>query len=322
MVKQNSRRITVSVFFALFIHCIVFIGIQYGIGLHPEELPEYSGPITVTLYDSSRAMSMRQEAAEVQVENETVLPESKPVQYKEYKTVYGTESVITSQMAQQEKAAGPPLQKAQGTLAEEQQFLDTQGVTDEVRDLTAGAPAREPAAEGAGDHEKGVVAESVMPGEEETSKDRFVFPPLEEEKEQPLAFDLERLDQALEKSKTSGPVASERETADELQIEAGAPGTELTEIIWDDAKSGRKLLSPAGKPEIPEWVKREGLDLTVKVSFEVTPQGHTVLIRVKKSSGYSDVDASILEAVRKLRFNPIREQKNVRGTVSYIISTR
>jgi len=74
--------------------------------------------------------------------------------------------------------------------------------------------------------------------------------------------------------------------------------------------------------EVPEWVKKEVLDLIVEVSFSVTPEGHTISLRVERSSGYTDVDASVLDSVRKLRFNPVRESRDVRGTVSYFISTK
>jgi TonB family protein len=69
-------------------------------------------------------------------------------------------------------------------------------------------------------------------------------------------------------------------------------------------------------------VQQEGLSPKVMVSFEVTPQGLTKSLKVETSSGYSDVDAAVLEVVRKLKFNPIKDDKVVRGWYYIRIETR
>jgi len=46
-------------------------------------------------------------------------------------------------------------------------------------------------------------------------------------------------------------------------------------------------------------------------------------VRVQKSSGYSDVDSSVLDAVRRWKFKPGgRRGETVNGRVSYLILPR
>jgi TonB family protein len=147
-----------------------------------------------------------------------------------------------------------------------------------------------------------------------------VLPTRPDEDEQ-LAFNMESLDKALEEGgegDTGGPV-TDTTTGGRTSKRRG---TGAPNITWEKGSQGRQLLSPGEKPRIPEWVKREGLDLKVEISFSVTPDGHTTSLMVNRSSGYPDVDASVIESVRKLRFNPIDEERGVaRGKISYIIST-
>jgi TonB family protein len=143
-------------------------------------------------------------------------------------------------------------------------------------------------------------------------------------------LDLGRIDQALEQAEgdTGRPEPSvEGEPAEEPDrpgdtIAGDTSSREGPDITWEDASRGRRLLSPAEDPRIPEWVQREGLYLTVTVSFTVTPLGNTTGLRVDKSSGYPDVDAAVTEVVRGLRFNPVRGADPVSGTIRYIINTR
>jgi TonB family protein len=82
---------------------------------------------------------------------------------------------------------------------------------------------------------------------------------------------------------------------------------------------GRDPLHPgAGK-----WVSEAGLRLTQEISFVLTPQGLLHSVRTVKSSGYSDVDSAVLDAVRGWKFKPAPASAgNVQGTVSYLIVPR
>lgn len=370
---QNQRRMALSIAIALFIHAGIFVTFQYL--PHPEELPEYSGPITVTLYESNEQMRAT-EAQAAAAQRAALQPEKRPETKKPetirpesvqktpevaqrttdvvQKTRGQAEAIQKSTKTYESQAAKAPenlLPKPQETAGPlpvpvQERPLGTEGPVEEAVNVPSGriqAPTRGMATQEArpspqtapstqettgavsgtavaGRAVAGKAVAGTTPeaaGEEQVSrKEKFSFPPVEAE-EKPLSLDMERLEQALEKTATGSTEETRQKTA-----VTGTPSTGAPKIEWEDARRGRTLLSSPTLPVIPEWVKREGLNLTVAVTFEVTPQGHATGLNVEQSSGYSDVDSVVLEAVRKLQFNPIADNKNVRGTIRYIISTR
>jgi TonB family protein len=159
------------------------------------------------------------------------------------------------------------------------------------------------------------VVDEDYESQEDVRETGPVFPAQDDEGEQELTLPLDKLD-----SEGAEGGFSEAESTSGKPVRGPESGGAPT-IIWDEASEGRVLLSPMVDPYIPEWVKREGLDLKVEVDFSVTPDGHTTSLGVRLSSGYPDVDAAVLESVRKFRFNPIQDDRRARGRISYIIST-
>jgi TonB family protein len=105
---------------------------------------------------------------------------------------------------------------------------------------------------------------------------------------------------------------------------SGDVSREGVSILWEDPAQGREPTSMP-KPEIPAWVSNAGLTLTVEVSFVLTPQGVMQSVRVvkeKDSSGYTDVDTSVLQALRRWKFKPVSGRTNVNGRVRYLILPR
>ena len=93
-------------------------------------------------------------------------------------------------------------------------------------------------------------------------------------------------------------------------------------IVWENSAQGREPLSMP-RPVIPSWVSRAGLRLTMEIDFVLTNQGVLHSVRVTKSSGYSDVDSSVLDAVRRWKFKPGGQRDvTVNGRVSYLILPR
>ncbi len=349
--RQNQRRMAFSIAIALFIHAGIFVTFQYGIRPHPEELPEYSGPITVTLYESTE--QMRATEAQAAVQKAVVQPEkvpeirhesvqktpdavrktekrTEPLQKSTQPYESGTAKAPEDILAKPRETAGPlpvPVQErrlgAEGPV-EESLNVPSGGIQAPTRGLSPREvkPSQQaaPSTQTAGTAASGTIpaATGEKPVSEEAPKPKFSFPPVEQE-EKPLSLDMNRLEQALEKTTTATTEETQQKTT---ATEPGTSSTGAPSIEWEDARRGRTLLSSPALPVIPEWVKREGLNLSVMVSFEVTPQGHTTTLNVKQSSGYSDVDSAVLEAVRKLRFNPIADNRNVRGVIRYIISAR
>jgi TonB family protein len=64
------------------------------------------------------------------------------------------------------------------------------------------------------------------------------------------------------------------------------------------------------------------LTLRVVVSFSVSPDGITSQPRIEKSSGYNDVDAAVVEAVRRWKFSADPGAAPIRGRRDYEFRVR
>jgi TonB family protein len=127
-----------------------------------------------------------------------------------------------------------------------------------------------------------------------------------------------------EQVRETGPAAGGTSAAGEAKsgpVNARGPSGSPV-ISWEDADVQRSLVSAGPSPDIPQWVKREGIDLKVVVSFSVTAGGQTTQVSTALSSGYTDVDSAVLDSVRKMKFNPVPGADPARGTVSYLIRTK
>ena len=76
------------------------------------------------------------------------------------------------------------------------------------------------------------------------------------------------------------------------------------------------------QPKLPSWVSQQGLALFVKVAFTVLPDGIVGGAVIEQSSGYADVDASVIEAIRKCLFNAVPGSAPVKGTIPYTVKLR
>ncbi len=136
-----------------------------------------------------------------------------------------------------------------------------------------------------------------------------------QKRDQGGSLDLQSLDKALAGARAG------RETGrrDAAQGGRGSPSGG-TGIQWEkpEAAKNRRLLS-SREPEVPAWVGKEGLALTVTVSFIVSAQGIVSSMSLEKSSGYGDVDAAALEAVRFYRFSPDPASSPIKGRRTYVI---
>jgi TonB family protein len=64
------------------------------------------------------------------------------------------------------------------------------------------------------------------------------------------------------------------------------------------------------------------LTLFATVSFSLAPEGIVSSVRVERSSGYSDVDAAVTEAIRRWRFSAAKGARVLKGKVPYTITAR
>ncbi len=97
----------------------------------------------------------------------------------------------------------------------------------------------------------------------------------------------------------------------------GVPGEQPFQISWEDPAQGRKpVRTPI--PDLPPQAK-QGQRLTVVVEFILTPQGFISTVNRVRSSGYTEVDTAVVNAVRKWTFEPVRSDRSVKGQVTYTI---
>ena len=308
--EKSSKRILTSLIIAVGLHAALFAVVQWLLPV--EEEFEYTGPIYVTIEEYEPEILRAPQAAKP-VEIETAAPVS----------TTGGEARQTLEPAPQtppveiKPRLEPPVSEPV-TRTEESYLPET---TERAEDSFP---------EG--------VRSIIIPAEKETlpagleapilveKTERASFPPAfirNDEDERPLYLDHSKLDDVLV---TDDGTAAEGETGPvgEGSVSSAEEGTYRggPVITLDEAGAGRALISPITDPKIPAWVEKEGLRLRVVASFSVTSEGHTTPIRVERSSGYPDVDAAVLEIVRKLKFTPVTEDRTVRGRIDYLITPK
>jgi len=138
---------------------------------------------------------------------------------------------------------------------------------------------------------------------------------------------LDQLDRALAERQgdsnsikpTAETAAGESRPADgESALQQADPDESGFLIEWEDPAAGREAVTMV-LPRIPRWVSEQGLRLKIVVAFVLTPQGILSAVHLEESSGYSDVDSAVLEAVRKWKFKAVMSSRQVRGRLPYRI---
>jgi TonB family protein len=66
-------------------------------------------------------------------------------------------------------------------------------------------------------------------------------------------------------------------------------------------------------------VSTQGLTLSVAVGFTLMPDGVLSGVSLQQSSGYADVDAAVIDAIRRWRFTAARGGSAVKGVIPYVI---
>jgi periplasmic protein TonB len=321
--QYHRKRFALAAALALIFHAAVFLAFQYLLPLRVETLPEYGGPITVTIGENEAAAAAPAEvdagARNPPARSETRLPEAPRAEA-------GSPSVTTA-------AAKPP---RPGVESREVPKIFEPAPPERLPEIKP-PPVQPPSVE--------------LPPMEESADKPLPFEPKTTVAELPSSIDLPKNNEAPAKTKPGTPAGSfpsaevqgsskgssqsgseggKPATGQKPRGQGAAPGTGGAGdapsgsplITWASAGPQRRLLSPAPPPDIPQWVKREGIDLKVKVTFDVTPEGQTTGVFTAQSSGYPDVDAAVLDSVRKMKFNPAPGAGISRGTVTYNIQTR
>ncbi len=316
-IKQNRKRMLVSLILALSLHGVTFVSIQYFLPLKAEEIPEYSGPIEVTISRAEKPLTLEDEGRRVE---KTAISEAERHE-EPVRSVPAVKDTLPEPLKEPVQFFQPvrPVESEQPVKFSEDVEEDiSEGITQEelLREELLAPTDRDEVL-------MPVQQKPVREEEEEKPEKVLPFEPSSRIEPGPLAFDLDRLDEAIQKGKETPATADEKGSAVEPGLtETDISSSETPLIVWDDAAGERALIYKGPLPDIPTWVKEEGLDLKMAVTFAVTPEGLTISVEIEESSGYSDVDTSVLEAVRKMKFNPAADSKIVTGTIRYIISPR
>jgi TonB family protein len=312
------ERLVVSVFLAILVHFIVLLVLQLVLKFERSRIPEYSGPLYVTLGETSDVAP----AIEKQEE-----PRQLPRMEREQPRA----EQRSDQQAQGGEASSPPLLRpvpAQESTREPAtrprtglRFLDQpQTPSSDERFLPPDQPAfQSPPAQTQTPREPVPSQGAPVPQQSEVRP--------AEESQPSSVLDLRSLDSSLTQSGDAGTQEGSREGGAVSRPTTGTQSTSAQEgregivIQWDDPSQGRTPLSTP-RPQIPSWVSEQGLRLQVVASFELTPQGVLRDVKVEQGSGYSDVDAAVLEALRRWRFPPVSSTRTVTGRVPYTIIPR
>lgn len=304
------ERLWTSVGLAVALHAVTFVLLQLFLVLRSETPPSYSGPLFVQLEEVPVIQQARQPAPSA--------PAPRPAPIREEGT---SAAPAPSNAASAAAPAAPPLRPAEQTEpkpsgspfrmegAAAQEAPPAQGP---LRPAGEGvqSPSEEPTLPAAGVQKPGAPLRAEAPT-----------------KEAGPTLPLEAVDRALAGGRTgeagartsTGP--STASTSGPAAGQTGGTGTVSREgisILWEDPAAGREpILMP--KAVVPDWVRRAGLTLTTEVNFVLTPQGVMQTVRVGKSSGYSDVDTAVLEALRRWKFKPVAGRTNINGRVRYLI---
>lgn len=316
------ERLVISVFLAILAHFVLLLVLQLVLKFERSRIPEYSGPLYVTLGETPDVVPViekaqepkqlpRMEREQPRVEQQPT-EQARPEQGSESAGLPRIRSVPTPQTTQEtpeRPRTGLRFLEPVETPSSDERYLPPEQEAYQMPPAQA-QTSRQP-----------------VPAQEVPAPRQSEVRP-QEGPDQPSVLDLRRLDSSLAQTDTStGTESGSREGGPASQPATGAEsivaqeGREGIVILWDDPSQGREpTYTP--RPQIPAWVSKQGLRLQVVVSFVLTPQGVLREVKVEQGSGYSDVDAAVLEALRRWKFRPVSSTRTVTGRVPYTIIPR
>jgi protein TonB len=95
-------------------------------------------------------------------------------------------------------------------------------------------------------------------------------------------------------------------------VSSGAPSVGAT-VARGDGEGVTSFARPLGgyqtTPHYPEGARRQGVEGTVMLRFEVLASGKVGTVQVQRSAGRADLDRAAVEAIQTWRFEPARRGK-------------
>jgi TonB family protein len=317
--KAYRDQLPTAILLAVLLHAVAFVALELFLKFAPQREPQYTGPMFVQLEE----LPVVQEAREPAVRPR---PAPSPGSPQAQSAVPAAAVAVTpAQPAEPQLPSGPPLRAA----GEPVPATAPKGSPFRME----GSPSKEGQPQPAGESFQISSQEPTLPPSGVPAQG----PPLRAEApgsgQKTPSVPMEAVDRALAAAGKGGAAAGGAAAAGSSGSGAGtaagtsasAAGTSAGQnyaIVWENSALGREPLSMP-RPVIPAWVSNAGLRLELEIDFALTPQGVLRSVRVSKSSGYSDVDSSVLDAVRRWKFKPGgKRDETVNGRVSYLILPR
>ena len=331
---KDKDRFLISVVFAVILHIGLLTALHFILNIRVEALPEYSGPLYLEIETDLSQLQMEEVEDHLITEqpDEVVLEDNKDKDEKADKTREQqalTEDEDKNNAHTDKTREQPALTEKEETNEKHQQpevrednkaddqKEDTQAeARNDTENETPDTPDDTKTGENLGNYESDNNTDKESSQEDNTQ-------PAPGPKQTPTPYDpaleennLALLDELLDNGDSGDPGTDRStDTDNEASSQNGGPLIE-----WEDNQNRNPLITY--DPEIPDWVSREGKRLRVEVSFLLTPDGLLTAIRIEKSSGYTDVDSSVVASLRKWKFPSIAGTVSVSGRITYFIGIK
>ena len=127
-----------------------------------------------------------------------------------------------------------------------------------------------------------------------------------------------RLDpiRAGDRSAAAGPVdvPSPQDVLSDLPSASEAAPSETT-FGWEGG--ARRTVIARRDPRFPEVLSAAGLEVECVARITVAPEGNVTRVEIMRSSGYTEIDASVEAALREFLFSRVEGRKDAVGTITF-----
>ncbi len=317
--RYTNNRFLKGLLISILFHIIVFIVFQYFVRMDFEQKSDYSGPIVVNI-ETEKELTNPEDLKGKVVNKKVEIGEKDLSKTGNIKSNLKRDQLVYSKDKLLSKKTGNEVDLSVRRSKSKEYIRNDNGQRGEMV-----SPFKE------GEIVSNQKEESTIPeipsgfDNEIENKKSLPFKPGVEVEEGPMAFNLKELDQDVSVNKDSDTAYKGNKLESQKVHSEGhsisIPGTN-SKIEWESSRGIRRVVKFGPKPVVPEWVKTEGLKLTTTVVFKVNPDGNVFDVKVVKSSGFSEIDAEIVESVRKIVFEPIKSNRIDVAKVTYVILPR
>jgi TonB family protein len=111
------------------------------------------------------------------------------------------------------------------------------------------------------------------------------------------------------------PQPSAQEVLSDLPSLQPADAQPAGQLAWEEGRP-RKLLSRRD-PQFPVMLGAEGVEVECTARITVSEAGNVTHVEITKSSGYTEIDASVEAALREFLFSQVEGRKDAVATVTF-----